>query len=180
LLLDIQIVDIHNFTLERDNNNSIQIFIDVLLLFVIQFIYEVRCNLFNKFSCGHRIFAAEMAGDDLKIDFIFYFSEFFVPDENEIQAEIILIFDLFMEFKTRLDANLIAGEMADKLIVDNDNDWNGDKARASEKHELAKSHFRNHDRRNKGINIQIKCDINICERKMKNEKIFKKSENSFI
>jgi hypothetical protein len=53
---------------------------------VIQFVYEARCSLFNKFSCGYRIFAAEMAGDNFKADFIFYFSEFFVPDENKVQA----------------------------------------------------------------------------------------------
>jgi hypothetical protein len=51
---------------------------------MIQFIYEARCNLFDKFNCDHRIFAAEMAGDDFKIGFIFYFSKFFVSGENEI------------------------------------------------------------------------------------------------
>jgi hypothetical protein len=90
------------------------------------------------------------------------------------------MFDLFMEFKTHFDANLIAEEMADKLIIDNDNGWNGNKTRASEKHELAKSRFKNHNRRSEDVNIQIKYDINICKRKIESEKIFKRSENSFI
>jgi hypothetical protein len=107
LLLNIQIIDIHNFTFERDSNNSVQIFVDVLLLFVVQFIYKTRYSFFNEFSCGHRIFAAEITGDNLKADFIFYFNEFFVSDKSEVQPEIILIFDLFMEFKTRFDVNLI-------------------------------------------------------------------------
>jgi hypothetical protein len=85
-----------------------------------------------------------------------------------------------MEFKTRLDVNLIVGEMADRLIIDNDNGWNGDKTRANERHELAKSRFRDYDKRSKNVNIQIKCGINICERKIKSEKIFKKTENFFI
>jgi hypothetical protein len=93
----------------------------VLLLFIVQLIHEARYSFFNKFNCGYRIFIAKMASDNLKIGFIFYFNKFFVPDENKIQAEIILIFDLFMNFKTRLDANLIAGEIADRLIIDNDN-----------------------------------------------------------
>jgi hypothetical protein len=84
LLLNIQIVDIHNSALERDNNNLIQIFIEVLLLFIIQFIYEVRYSFFNEFSCDHRIFTAEITGDNLKIGFIFYFSEFFILDKNEV------------------------------------------------------------------------------------------------
>jgi hypothetical protein len=120
---------------------------------VVQFIHEARCSLFNKFNCGHRIFAAKIAGDNLKIGFIFHFSESFVPGESEIQTEIILIFDLFIEFKTRLDANLIAGEVIDRLIIDNNNSWNGDKTRASERHELAKSCFRSYDRRNENVNI---------------------------
>jgi hypothetical protein len=152
----------------------------VLLPFVIQLIYEAKCNLFNKFSCGYRIFAAKIAGDNFNAGFIFYFNEFFVPDENEIQIEIILIFNLFIEFKTRFNANLIAGEMTDKLIIDNDNNQNGNKTRANEKHELAKPYFRDYNKRNKDINIQIKYGINIYKRKIKNEKIFKRSENSFI
>jgi hypothetical protein len=94
-----------------------------------------------------------MAGDNFKIGFIFYFSKFFVPGESEIQAEIILIFDLFMKFKTRLDVNLIAGEIADRLIIDNDNSWNGDKTRANKRHELVKSRFRDYDGRSKNVNI---------------------------
>jgi hypothetical protein len=52
--------------------------------------------------------------------------------------------------------------------------------RASEKHELAKPRFRNYNKRNENINIQIKCGISIYERKMKGEKFFKKNENSFM
>jgi hypothetical protein len=88
--------------------------------------------------------------------------------------------DLFMEFKTRLNANLIAGEMVDKLIVDNDDGWNGDKTRANEKHELAKSRFRNHSGCSENVNIQMRCGISIYKRKIKGEKIFKGSENFFI
>jgi hypothetical protein len=75
------------------------------------------------------------------------------------------MFDLFMEFKTRLDVNLIIGEITDRLIIDNDNNWNGDKTRASEKHELIKSRFKNYDGRSENINIQIRYGINIYEKK---------------
>jgi hypothetical protein len=82
-----------------------------------------------------------------------------------------------MEFKTRLNANLIAEEIIDRLIINNDNDWNDNKTRASEKHELTKSRFKNHNTRSENINIQIKYGINIYKRKMEGEKIFKESEN---
>jgi hypothetical protein len=85
-----------------------------------------------------------------------------------------------MKFKTRFDVNLIVGEVVDRLIVDNDNGWNDDKARASEKYELVKSRFRDYDGRNKNINIQIRCGINMYKRKIESEKIFKKNENFFI
>jgi hypothetical protein len=85
-----------------------------------------------------------------------------------------------MKFKTRFDINLIAGEIADGLIIDNDNGWNDNKMRANERHELAKSRFRNYNKRNKNINIQIRCGISIYERKIKGEKIFKENENSYI
>jgi hypothetical protein len=88
--------------------------------------------------------------------------------------------DLFMEFKTRFNVNLIAGEVTDRLIINNDNGWNGDKTRASKKHKLTKLRFRNYNRRNKDVNIQIRCGISIYERKMKGEEIFKRSENFFI
>jgi hypothetical protein len=70
--------------------------------------------------------------------------------------------------------------MIDRLIIDNDNNWNGDKTRVSEKHELAKSRFRNYSGRSEGINIQIRYGISMCERKIKSEEIFKESENFFI
>jgi hypothetical protein len=70
--------------------------------------------------------------------------------------------------------------MADKLIIDNDNSWNDNKTCANEKHELAKSCFRNYNKRNKNKNIQMKYGINIYKRKMESEEIFKESENSFI
>jgi hypothetical protein len=58
-----------------------------------------------------------------------------------------------MEFKTRFNVNLIAGKIADELIIDNDNDWNGDKARVNKRHKLVKSRFRDYDKRNKNKNI---------------------------
>jgi hypothetical protein len=63
------------------------------------------------------------------------------------------MFDLFMEFKTRLNVNLIAGEMTDRLIVDNDDGWNGNKTRANERHELIKSRFKDYDKHSEGVNI---------------------------
>jgi hypothetical protein len=90
------------------------------------------------------------------------------------------MFDLFIKFKTHFDANLIAEEMVDKLLIDNNDNWNDNKTRVNEKYELAKSRFRNYNKRNKNVNIQIRCGINIYERKMKSEKIFKRNENSFI
>jgi hypothetical protein len=93
----------------------------VLLPFMIQLIHEAEYNFFNKFNCGHRIFTAEITGDNLKADFIFYFNKFFIPNKNEIQTEIILVFNLFIELKTRLNANFIAGKIIDKLIIDNNN-----------------------------------------------------------
>jgi hypothetical protein len=85
-----------------------------------------------------------------------------------------------MEFKTRLNVNLIAGEITDRLIIDNDNNWNDNKTRASEKHELIKSRFKNYNRYSEDVNIQIKYDISIYKRKIESEEIFKESENSFI
>jgi hypothetical protein len=58
-----------------------------------------------------------------------------------------------MEFKMLFDVNLIAGEIIDKLIIDNDNSWNGDKTRVSKKYELIKSRFRDYDRRSESVNI---------------------------
>jgi hypothetical protein len=94
---------------------------------------------------------------------------------------IILIFNLFMEFKTRFDVNLIAGEIIDRLIIDNDNNWNDNKTRANERHELAKLHFRDFDERSENVNIQMKYDISIYKiKKIKSEEIFKRNENFFI
>jgi hypothetical protein len=67
---------------------------------------------------------------------------------------------------------LIIEEIVNKLIIDNDNSWNGDKTRANERHELAKSRFRDYDERNKDINIQIKYGISMCEKKNGKRKIF--------
>jgi hypothetical protein len=58
-----------------------------------------------------------------------------------------------MEFKTSFDVNLIAGKITDKLIIDNNNGWNGDKTRVSERYELAKSRFKNYNERSKNVNI---------------------------
>jgi hypothetical protein len=85
-----------------------------------------------------------------------------------------------MEFKTRFDINLIVGEMTDRLIIDNNDNWNGDKTRVSERYELVKLRFRNYSERDENVNIQIKCGISICERKMEDKEIFKKSENFFV
>jgi hypothetical protein len=67
--------------------------------------------------------------------------------------------------------------MVDGLIIDNDNDWNVDKARANKRYEFVKSRFRNYNRRSENINIQIRCGISMCERKMENEEFIKKNEN---
>jgi hypothetical protein len=85
-----------------------------------------------------------------------------------------------MKFKTRFNVNLIAEEIIDKLIIDNNNSWNNNKTRANEKYELIKSRFKDYNRRSEGVNIQIRCGINIYERKIESEKIFKRSENFFI
>jgi hypothetical protein len=58
-----------------------------------------------------------------------------------------------MEFKTRFDVNLIAGKVIDGLIIDNDNNWNDNKTRANERHELIKSRFKDYGGRNKNKNI---------------------------
>jgi hypothetical protein len=83
-----------------------------------------------------------------------------------------------MKFKTRLNVNLIAGKIIDRLIIDNNNNWNDNKTRANEKYELAKSRFRNYNRRSKNVNIQIKYGINIYEKKMEDEKILKETKIS--
>jgi hypothetical protein len=70
--------------------------------------------------------------------------------------------------------------MIDELIIDNDNDWNGNKTRTSEKHELVKPRFKNYNKRSKDVNVRMRYDINICEKKMENEFFFKKHENFFI
>jgi hypothetical protein len=51
---------------------------------MVQLIYKIKCNFFDEFSCGYRIFAAEIAGDNFEAGFIFYFSEFFVLGESEV------------------------------------------------------------------------------------------------
>jgi hypothetical protein len=82
------------------------------------------------------------------------------------------MFDLFIKFKTHFDANLIAEEMVDKLLIDNNDNWNDNKTRVNEKYELAKSRFRNYNKRNKNVNIQIRYDISIYKKKIEGEEIF--------